>query len=126
MIRRHQRDRRAAQDPRAVELAAVEQHLAEAQVIGRGRNGAGAPESFFGGFETSISLFGAPLAGSTAKGGDSRAILSAGTEKPVSVIFSGLNSRSSRNSDRRLPDAFSTTRPSTSTARLYSQVVPGW
>src|SRR5262245_59875153 len=78
------------------------------------------PESFFGSLETSMTLIGWPLARSTARGCARREVLPGDTQNAVSRIFSGLNTRSSRRSARRLPDAASTTRPSRSTAILYS------
>ena len=56
----------------------------------------------------------------------SRSVFSLGSQKPESTILSGSNRRFSRNSARRIPDAASTTRPSTSDAMLYSHTVPGW
>jgi hypothetical protein len=89
-------------------------------------HGKAEPEGVTGGAEeTSISLFGWPLARSTASGWATRPILPLGTQNAVSCIFSGSNSRSARKSPRRLPEPASTTRPSKSTARLYSQIVPG-
>ena len=73
-----------------------------------------------------MTRFGLPVAGSVGKGCASRASLSLGRKNAASVIFSGLNKRASRNSDRRVPATVSTTRPSKSTDRLYSQTSPGW
>src|SRR5256885_9091524 len=61
------------------------------------------------------------LTGLSGAGCASRSIFSFGTQKPESTILSGPNRRLSRNSARRMPDAASITRPSTSDARLYSR-----
>ena len=66
-----------------------------------------------------------PVAGSVGNGCASRPIFSLGSEKAASAIFSGLNKRASRNSESLAPDAASTTRPRTSTDRLYSHTSPG-
>src|SRR6266536_469935 len=78
-------------------------------------------ESFFGGADTSMSL-----TGLSGEGWANRRIFSAGTENPESVIFKGSKRRCCRNCASLIPDAASTTRPTTSLAKLYSHTVPGW
>ena len=51
LVRRHQLDGGGRQDAHAVELAAVEQHLAEAHVVGGGRGQAAAAGEELGGLE---------------------------------------------------------------------------
>ena len=41
-------------------------------------------------------------------------------------MASGRKMRSAKNAPRDLPEITSTTRPSTSTERLYSHAAPGW
>ena len=48
-----------------------------------------------------------------------------GTQKPVSGMRSGPNTRFARNSLSGMPDKSSRMRPSTSIDRPYSQTVPG-
>src|SRR5262249_30893390 len=111
VIGRHVGDRRPAEQPRAVELSAVQQHLQKARVVARRARGAGTPGV--------VLLL-------TGNGWASRATFSFGTTNEVSFILSGVNTRSARNVPSGIPETFSTTRPSTSVERLYSHVVPGW
>lgn len=52
--------------------------------------------------------------------------LSAGSQKPVSTIFSGVKMRFCMKSPSDIPDNFSTIRPWISTETLYFHRVPGW
>ena len=128
MIRRHELDGRCgSSDARAIERAAGRAASGRSAGSRRpSRRRRRRPKSLPGWADTSMSGYLLPEAGSVSNGSARRPILSAGTKKPVSTIFSGWNTRSARKSPRRLPDAASTTRPSTSEARLYSHVVPGW
>src|SRR6266704_5768461 len=83
------------------------------------------PESFPGSADTSSTLTFWPDAGSTGSGCARRDIFDAGSQKLESTILSGVNSRSSKKTASRLPDAASTTQPRISTAMLYSHIVPG-
>ena len=83
------------------------------------------PASFFWGWVTSSRATAAPVTGSLAKGCARRTTLPFGTRKAVSVIFSGVKIRSWKNCPSVTPLTASTTRPSTSVDRLYSQAVPG-
>ena len=74
---------------------------------------------------TSSSLTSAPVTGSLAKGCARRATLPFGTRNAVSVILSGVKIRSWKNCPSVMPLTASTTRPSTSVERLYSQAEPG-
>src|SRR3989442_7591356 len=120
MVRGHETHGTAAQHARAVELPTIQQHLTKAQVVGGRRHAPAPPESFLGGVVTSRSLI-----GQSGSASPTRPSLSFSTKKPVSVILSGLNTRASRNRPSVVSDAASTTRPSTSVDRLYSQTVPG-
>ena len=77
-------------------------------------------------FSATSGIEGSSFLGPSFIGLAPRAFLSAPASKPVSPIFSGLVMRSSMNLSSGMPEATSTTRPSTSVDMEYSQVVPGW
>src|SRR3989442_6468173 len=102
MVRRQGAHGGAAEESDALELAAVEQHLTEARVVG-GRAGEPAPPASFGGTVTSSSSIGLPVALSVANGCASRAALSFVTRNAVSLILSGVKTRSLRSGSASCP-----------------------
>ena len=107
------------------ELAAVEQHRAEPQVIG-GRAAGPPPPDWSAGLDGTgkRTVFGGPSG--RCQGSAARLHLRRGTQNAVSVIPSGRKMRSSKKGPSVLPETTSTSRPSTSVDPPYSQRVPGW
>src|SRR5665811_1921703 len=94
----------ARQDVCAAELSALEQHLAEPQIVHRGGHSTLAARSFAGG------TVGSNIVNACGNSGCAiRPAFSFGTTKPESVMLRGSNRRSSRNFDSGLPDTASTT-----------------
>src|SRR4051794_29011875 len=107
MIGRHQFQCLAADDPVALERAAVEQHLGEARVIHGGRDQPAAPDSITGLSSMLKSCTLSPLQGSVANGSARRPALASLVWKAVSVICSGARMRSVRNAPSDFPETTS-------------------
>ena len=119
MIGRHQLQRLAADDPVAVERAAVEQHLAEPGIVHRGRDQTAAAGFHHRLFQHVEELHLVAVPGIGREGfGETAGILLAGVERGLGHLQRRENAFGQERAQAILPETTSMMRPRMSVERL--------